>query len=131
MVRRGCSDMAQFEHSIEVGRTPWGMWWSLVAGFLGFAIDESFSYVLDQHSCSTGHYYVLHVISLVCFAIAMSGFFTGYSDFRRFGKDTSEEGGSRFSRAYFQALLGMGFSLSFAVVIVAESVPRWILTPCE
>jgi hypothetical protein len=123
--------MAEFEHSIEVGRTPWGMWWSLVAGGVGWIFDHSFSYVLEQHSCSTGHYYLLHVISLVAFAIAISGFVTGYSDHKRFSKETDEEGGSHFNRAYFQTLLGMGFSLAFALVILAEAVPRWILSPCE
>jgi hypothetical protein len=123
--------MAQFEKSVEVGRTPWGLWWSLIAGFVGWFFDLGLSYLLEQHSCSTGHRYVLHVISAVCFIIALSGFVTGYADFKHFREDTSEEGGSRFNRAYFQAMLGMAFSVSFAVVIIAGAVPRWILTPCD
>jgi hypothetical protein len=74
---------------------------------------------------------VLHVISIVCLAVALTGFATGRVEFRRFPGTTSEEGGSHFDRAHFQALLGMAFSLSFAVAIIAVSVPRWILSPCE
>ena len=124
--------MAKSEQQIQAGRTPLGLWWSLVGGFcrLGLAIS-GFSYVLEQHSCSTGHHYVLHVISIVCFAIALTGFGTGLVEFRRFPGSTSEEGGSHFDRAHFQALLGMAFSLSFALVVIAGSVPRWILGPCE
>jgi hypothetical protein len=98
---------------------------------LSLGVDLGLSYTLEQHSCSTGHHYVLHVISIACFVIALTGFATGLMEFRRFPGGTKEEGGSPFDRAHFQALMGMIFSLSFAVVIIAGSVPRWILSPCE
>jgi hypothetical protein len=123
--------MAEFEQIIEQGKTPAGLNWSLIAGFVAWGVDLGLSYVLEQHSCSTGHRYVLHAISIVCLMMAMSGFVTGVSEFKRLPHDAAEEGGSRFDRAYFQALLGMMFSLSFAVVIIAGSVPRWIVSPCE
>jgi hypothetical protein len=123
--------MVRIAESIDKGRTPWGVWWSLVAGFVAWTADLGLSYVLEQHSCSTGHHYVLHVISVVCMAITLSGFATGLSEFRQLPKNAKEEGGSRFDRAHFEALLGMAFSLSFAVVIIAGSVPRWLLSPCE
>jgi hypothetical protein len=123
--------MAKFEQVVKAGKTPWGLWWSLIAGFVAWAVDLSFSYVLEQHSCSTGHHYVLHLISIVCVLAALSGFVTGMNDFKRLPHDTAEEGGTRFDRAYFQSLLGMTFSLSFVLVIIAGAVPRWILSPCE
>ena len=123
--------MAQSEQSIQAGRTPWGLWWSLAAGFVSWGTDLGLSYMLEQHSCSTGHHYVLHAIGIVCFLIALSGFGTGLVEFKRFPGTTSEEGGSPFDRAHFQALLGMALSLSFAVLVIAGSVPRWILSPCE
>jgi hypothetical protein len=123
--------MARSEQIIQGGQTPVGLWWSLVAGFVGWGADLGLSYMLEQHSCSTGHHYVLHVTSIVCLVIALTGFGTGLVEFRRFPGTTSEEGGSHFDRAHFQALLGMALSLSFAVVIIAGWVPRWILSPCE
>jgi len=123
--------MARSEQSIQAGRTPAGLWWSLAAGFVAWGLDLGLSYTLVPHSCSTGHHYVLHAIGIVCFLIALSGFVTGLVEFKAFPGTTSEEGGSPFDRAHFQALLGMTFSLSFAVVIIAGSVPRWILSPCE
>ena len=123
--------MSTSEQMIKSGRTPRGLWWSLTAGFGAWAVDLGVSYVLEQHSCSTGHHYVLHVVSAVCLAIAVSGFGAGLLEYRRFPGDTSEEGGSPFDRAHFQAVLGMIFSLSFAVVIIAGWVPRWVLSPCE
>jgi hypothetical protein len=121
----------RLERHVDAGKTPWGIWWALIAGFLAWGLDLGLSYMLEQHSCSTGHHYVLHAISFACFAVALSGFFTGLVEFRRFPGDSKEEGGSRVDRAHFQALLGIAFSLSFAVIVIAGAVPRWILSPCE
>jgi hypothetical protein len=123
--------MPKSEQQIQRGRTPLGLWWSLIAGFAAWGVDLGFSYVLDRHICSTSHHYVLHMISVVSLAIALTGFGTGLLEFKRFPCTTSEEGGGRFDRAHFQAFLGMAFSLSFAVVVIAGAVPRWILGPCE
>jgi hypothetical protein len=123
--------MARSEQIIQGGQTPIGLWWSLVAGFVAWGADLGLSYMLEQHSCSTGHHYVLQVTSIVCLVIALTGFATGLMEFKRFPGTTSEEGGSHFDRAHFQALMGMAFSLSFAVVMIAGWVPRWILSPCE
>jgi hypothetical protein len=123
--------MKDFERVIEAGKTPLELWWSLIAGFLAWGVDLGSSYVLEQHSCSTGHHYVLHAISFICLLLALSGFATGLAGLRRLPKETSEEAGGRYDRAYFQSLLGMMFSLSFVVVVIAGSVPRWILSPCD
>ncbi|MBV9573959.1 MAG: hypothetical protein JOY93_07865 [Acidobacteriales bacterium] len=123
--------MARSKHQTHDGKTPTGLSWSLIAGFAAWAMDLGLSYMLEKHSCYSGHHYILHVISMVCFVIALSGFGTGWMEFQRFPASASEEGGSYFDRVHFQALLGMAFSLSFAVVIVAGAVPRWILGPCE
>jgi hypothetical protein len=123
--------MATSEQQIQAGQTPPGLWWSLAAGFAAWGLDLGFSYLLERHSCATGDRFVLHLVSMACFAMALSGFVTGLVEFRRFPGTTSEEGGSHFDRAHFQALLGMAFSLSFALVVIAGSVPRWILGSCE
>ncbi|HEY4661225.1 MAG TPA: hypothetical protein VIG91_06965 [Terriglobales bacterium] len=123
--------MPEIRQEIEKSKTPIGVWWGLAAGFAAWGTDLGLSYILEQHSCSTGHHYVLHVISIVCFLLALSGFFVGFSELRALPHHAKEEGGSRFDRAHFQALMGVAFSLSFAVVIIAGSVPRWILSPCD
>lgn len=106
------------------------LWWSLFAGPVSWLFDLGFSYSLTQHSCSTGHYYVLHLISALCFVGALSGLYFGLANYRRFDAG-SEEGGYPHDRAYFQALIGILFSISFAIVIIAGSVPRWVLSPCS
>ena len=123
--------MENVERTVQRGEAPGLVWWAMVAGPVAWACDLSFSYVLTQHSCSTGHHYVLHVITVVCALIALSGFVGGLSAYREIPREAIEEGADPRDRTYFQVLFGMVLSLAFIVVVIAGAVPRWILSPCD
>ena len=123
--------MESVESKVEPGRTPALVWWCMYAGPIAWVADLGFSYVLTQHACSTGHHYLLHLITAVCLIIALSGAFAGIYEHLKTPKDAIEQGRRPIDRAYFQIVFGIVFSFAFAVVIVAASVPRWILSPCD
>jgi hypothetical protein len=123
--------MADAGIKIDQGRTPPLVWWCLFAGPFAWALDLALSYVLQQHSCSTGHVYVLHTISLVCFLIALSGIAAGLYAHERVPEDSAKDGRRPRDRAYFQVLFGIVFSSAFALAIIAEAVPRWLLSACD
>ena len=102
----------------------------LVLAPLAFGADLLISYMLVQHSCSTGHYYVLHVISAVCFLVALGGAFIAWQQYQ-LAKGGSDEGGTPLDRSHFLGLLGTCFSLFIALVIIANAVPRFFLSPCD
>ena len=97
---------------------------------LAWAADLVISYALVQHACSTGHHYLLHVVSVVCFVIALAGAVLSWRQYQHVSQG-NDEGGSAFDRSHFLALLGIATSVWFVVVIVASAVPRWILSPCD
>ena len=103
----------------------------MVAGPVAWAFDLGLSYVLAQHACSTGHHYILHLITIVCFLVALTGLAAGYTEYQKLPREVTEQGARPFDRAYFQLLFGMVFSIAFAVVVIAGAVPRWILSPCD
>lgn len=123
--------MAEVEKTVDRGRAPATLWWAMCAGPVAWAADLGFSYVLAQHSCSTGHHYVLHLITVLCFLLALTGTLSAYSEHSKLPREVSEEGARPLDRAYFQILFGAVFSVAFAVVIIAGAVPRWILGPCD
>jgi hypothetical protein len=120
----------QTEEAVQRGKAPGLIWWAMCAGPVAWACDLGFSYVLEQHTCSTGHHYVLHVISIVCVLIALSGFLAALAGLGALPKDASDEGERPRDRTHFQVLFGMVFSLAFTIVVIAGAVPRWILHPC-
>ena len=122
--------MTELDQYARDSRVEAELWWAIAAGPVAWGLDLGVSYSLTQHVCSTGHYYVLHLISGLCFACALTGVFCAVSNYRRF-EGAHEKGGRPRDRAHFQALIGIIFSVSFAVVIMAGSVPRWVLSPCS
>lgn len=123
--------MAEKEQVVERGRAPALVWWCMLAGPLAWAGDLSFSYVLAQHACSTGHHYVLHVITIVCFLTALTGLVAGFSVHSKVPKEAIDKGPRPMDRTHFQVLFGLVFSAAFAIVIIAGAVPRWILSACD
>jgi fatty-acid desaturase len=122
--------MAVFAENISTGHTPFSLRWSLAAGFVGFGVDLGASYVLQHHACAVDPTSI-HVVTSICLAIALSGFALGWMQHRRLPHQSNEEGPKPHDRAHFQALLGMSLSAAFAVAILAEAVPRWILNACD
>ena len=123
--------MAELENTVRKGEAPALIWWSMFSGPFAWACDLGFSYVLEQHTCSTGHHYVLHVITVVCALIALTGLAAGIAAYKRVPEEASDEGVRPMDRTHFQVLFGMVFSIAFTMVIIAEAVPRWILHPCQ
>jgi 4-amino-4-deoxy-L-arabinose transferase-like glycosyltransferase len=102
----------------------------MLIGPVSWALDEGISYAIDQHACSTGHFYVLHITTAACFVLALTGAFVGWRQFSKI-PNGNEEGGSPRDRSWFMALLGILLSLGFALVIIAMAVPKIILSPCD
>jgi hypothetical protein len=97
---------------------------------VAFGADLIISYSLVQHACSTGHHYILHVVTVIALVVAL---FSGFLSWRQYllARDANDEGGSPLDRAHFLALMGMLTSLTFTIVIIANAVPRWVLHPCD
>jgi len=72
----------------------------LLIGPIVFGADLLLSYTLVQHSCSTGRFYILHVISVVCFAVVLGGAWMSWTQYQRASRG-NDEGGSPLDRAHF------------------------------
>jgi hypothetical protein len=103
---------------------------AVLLGPIAWILDEGLSYSLEQHACSTGHIYVLHLISIVSLLIALAAVAIAWRQLSLAGAG-SEEGGSSRDRSWWMARLGIGLGIGFAVVIVALAVPKFLLSPCS
>ena len=107
------------------------LWFGILAGPLTWAFDEGVSYALVPHACSTGHHYVLHIITVISFLIVISGLLAARSAHLRIPAEASLDGGGTFDRSRFMAVLGIAASSAFILVIIAQAIPRFILSPCD
>lgn len=102
-------------------------------GPLAFALDLIISYALVQHACSTGHHYVLHLMTVICLGLSLSGALISWQQWQQVrGVDDQEPHTDPvIARAHFLAMQGLLTSLGFTLVIIAFALPRFILSPCD
>jgi hypothetical protein len=106
------------------------LWYSILIGPFAWAADEQIGYTLVYHSCSTGHYYLLHVIGAISILLGLSGVLVGAFCLAR-TREASLDGGRTADRSRFMAILGISASLGSVVLMIAQSVPRFMLSPCD
>lgn len=114
----------------RTGENRLALWYGILIGPLALAWCEGSNYVIAQHACSTGHFYVFNIISAIAFLFALSGAWLAWSEFQKVGPG-SENGGTPHDRSWFMAILGIASSLGFVLAIIAMSVPHFILSPCD
>lgn len=106
------------------------LWYGILVGPIAWGADQQISYSLVAHSCSTGHFYLLKAITAISLLFALSGALVSAMNLAR-TREADTEGGRVADRSRFMAILGIGASLGWAVLIVAMAVPRFILSPCD
>jgi hypothetical protein len=117
-------------HSSDEPVSVAALWWGILIGPASWALDQGISYAIDQHACSTGHFYLLHLVSAVGFVLALTGALVGWRQLASV-RDGNDEGGSPRDRSWFMAWLGILLSSMFALTIVAIAVTKIVLSPCD
>jgi hypothetical protein len=116
--------------SLERGATPTALRASLVAAFFALGTQLGLNYVLQQHACHAQSQIALHAVSVCAFLLTAVGALLAFAVIRNLPEEKDEEGGEPHDRAHFEALLAIGFNLSFGVVVIAIEIPAWLVPPC-
>jgi hypothetical protein len=110
---------------------PAALWFGLFAGPAAFLLNLQISYMLAPASCRMGSTIPLHATNLVCLAVAVAGGVVAWRHWRGSGGSWSAEEGGVLSRIRFMAALGAMTSALFALVIFAQWIPTFVLSPCQ
>jgi uncharacterized membrane protein YidH (DUF202 family) len=116
--------------SIEPGATPTHLRISLFAAFLALALQIGLNYVFEQHACQAQSKIPFHAVSVCAVLLTIAGAILGFAVLRNLPAEKDEEGGQPHDRAHFEALLAIGFNVSFGVAIIAIAIPPWLVPPC-
>jgi hypothetical protein len=111
--------------------TPLPLWTGILAGPTAWAIDHTISYAIVKWTCSTQREVVLHAITPAALAIVAVGTAAAFLAVRDSSGDGPTDGGRQRQRARFMAILGLVSCAFFALAIVADEIPRWVLDACR
>jgi hypothetical protein len=103
----------------------------MLAGPIAWGLDETLSYAIVQHSCSTGHDWLLHAYTIAALLLSGSGLLAAQWCYRQLPEHANLEGGSATNRSRWMAIYGTAASIAFMLVIIALAIPKWTMWPCD
>jgi len=98
---------------------------------LAFLLNLQINYTLVPWACSTGHEFVLHLVSVGTLLVAASGGLVAWREWKRCGPGPPEGQGGRAPHFRFVSVIGILMSSLFALVILAQWIPNFVLSPCQ
>jgi hypothetical protein len=108
----------------------WILWIGLLAAPAAWAFDLTISYAIVHWTCSSQQTFVLHLITLGALAMTAGGAAASWTALQHAPDAAADDGPRPIDRGRFMAILGLLVSVFFALVMVANAVPRVMLDAC-
>jgi hypothetical protein len=107
------------------------LWAGLLLAPAAFLLNLEVAYALVPTACSAGTRLLMHIAHLVCLIVAAAGALIARRSWRLTGEIWPGGAGGRLSRSRFMAGVGLLLSLFVVMVIVAQWIPSFVLSPCQ
>ena len=107
------------------------LWTGLLLAPIAFLLNLEAAYALVPAACSARTQLLVHGVHLVCLLLAILGGVTAWGRWNAGGRTWPGDAGDPMSRSRFMAGLGLLVSAMFALVIVAQWIPSFVLSPCQ
>lgn len=109
-----------------------GLWTGLLLAPLSFLLSLALAYSLVPRSCLRNDTLLVHAAQLLCSLLAIAGWVVAWRLWREAGPEwpNGEQDGS-VGRTRFMAGLGFIVSAFFTLVLLAQWIPGFVLSPCQ
>ena len=91
------------------------------------------AYAVVDATCRTGRVSVpaVHVVRLVTLLVVLGSGYVAWREWQSAGVERPGDGGSRVTRARFTAWIGVFAAALFSLVVIAQWLPAFFLSPCQ
>jgi hypothetical protein len=107
------------------------LWAGVLLAPLAFLANLEVAYAFVTASCDRGDQLLIHLTHLACLLLSLLGGWAAWSAWRAEGSEWPGQGGGTVGRTRFMAGLGLLLSAMFTLVIVAQWIPGFLLSPCQ
>jgi hypothetical protein len=107
------------------------LWTGVLVPPAAFLLNLEIAYALVPAACSARTVMLVQLVHLVSLALTMFATAVALRAWRRSGATWPGGEGGRVSRTRFMSGMGILMGVMFALVIVAQWIPSFILDPCQ
>jgi hypothetical protein len=115
----------------DPGPAPRAQWVGVFLAPAAFFSHLQVRYVLVPWACATNGSLWIHVVDVLAIAVALLGAFVAWRTWQRAGRDDPSEAGGAVPRTRMLAVTGVGASLMFALVLLAQWMTSFFFSPCQ
>jgi hypothetical protein len=105
------------------------LWIGLLLGPAAWFLQLEINYALVPWVCTSGNKSVLTIVSILCLLLTAAAGLLSVTSLKIVSSSKTPTVGS-IARALFMARLGILMNSLFALVIIAQTIPNFILSPC-
>ena len=105
-------------------------WFGLIAPPAAWLLNLEFGYSLAHAACHGSGMLPLHLANLAALLVAGVGGATALISWRRAGSDWPNDAVGPVERGRLLGTLGFGAAVFFAMLILTQWIPAFILSPC-
>ena len=123
------TDVAHLQYSRGMGLVA--LWFGLLIGPIVWAIQMQIGFMLVPWACATGLQPYMWMVTIIALLISLSGALVSWRMWKQTGAEWPGQKADPVSRARFMAAGGVFMSLMFALAIIAQGIPSYILSACN
>lgn len=102
----------------------------IVLGPIATLVNEALIYVTNMWACGTGNQLAMHVVPIVCLAVALGAGALAWMDWERVGRGIEDESATIDARSRFLAICGMAASAMSALIILGQWLAIFVFGAC-
>jgi hypothetical protein len=104
---------------------------ALIGGPAAVLLTQQAQYLLVAPACASGHLAPLHLAALIGVLGALACGALAFREWRLTGGGWPDHEGGSVGRTRFMGVLAMLMAASAALVMIAQWIPDWIVSPCQ
>ena len=119
------------ERIVPDERAPVAQWVGLFLAPAAFFAHLQVTYVLVPWACARSGDVWIHVSGVVSVALALAGSVAAWRAWMRAGREVPGEGGGSLPRTRFVGAAGLGVSATITLVLFAQWLTAFVISPCQ
>jgi hypothetical protein len=107
------------------------LWYGVLAGPIAFMTQFQLKFMMVPWACAIGSQIWLDVVTVIALTFPITAGLLSWRMWIAAGPSLEDEQGGQVGRTRAMAICGLALSAMFALAMVAQMIPVWIIGACQ